>query len=135
MEQNNHYRARIINECLLEYIDVVKTSDRNREIVEKYVRGSGFGEISKVYNLSYSRIRGIVYNYILHASRIKKQEGIKMICPICGKEYTERPALSRKDDKTEICPICSSKEAMIAAGWTEEMCDGAMNVFNNMKRD
>lgn len=77
MEQNNHYRARIINECLLKYIDVVKTSDRNREIVEKYVRGSGFGEISHEYSLSYSRIRGIVFNYILHALKIKKQEEIK----------------------------------------------------------
>lgn len=126
MEQNNHYRARIINECLLKYIDVVKTSDRNREIVEKYVRGSGFGEISHEYSLSYSRIRGIVFNYILHALKIKKQEEIKMICPICGKEFTERPALSRKDDKTEICPMCSSKEAMEAAGWTKEMCDAAI---------
>lgn len=49
-----------------------------------------------------------------------------MICPICGKEFTERPALSRKDDKTEICPMCSSKEAMEAAGWTKEMCDAAI---------
>lgn len=26
------------------------------------------------------------------------------ICPYCGKAYTARPALSRKDGKTLICP-------------------------------
>ena len=35
-------------------------------------------------------------------------------CPICGKEYTGYPALSRKDDRTEICPDCGTKEALEA---------------------
>ena len=34
------------------------------------------------------------------------------ICPICGKEYTEHPALSRRDNKTEICPACGMREAL-----------------------
>ena len=34
------------------------------------------------------------------------------ICPICKQEYTERPALSRKDNKTLICPKCGTKEAL-----------------------
>lgn len=34
------------------------------------------------------------------------------ICPICGREYTEYPALSRKDNKTEICPECGVNEAL-----------------------
>ena len=42
---------------------------------------------------------------------VMKELGIK-ICPICGCEYTERPALSRKDNETEICPLCGLKEAM-----------------------
>lgn len=36
----------------------------------------------------------------------------KRICPICGREYTEYPALSRKDNKTEICPECGVNEAL-----------------------
>lgn len=40
-----------------------------------------------------------------------KELGIK-ICPKCGKEYTEYPALSRKDNKTEICPNCGMLEAL-----------------------
>ena len=38
------------------------------------------------------------------------------ICPICGKEYKEKPAISRTDNKTEICPICGVVEALDAAG-------------------
>lgn len=32
-------------------------------------------------------------------------------CPICGKPYTH-PALSRRDNKTEICPDCGIAEAL-----------------------
>ena len=34
------------------------------------------------------------------------------ICPKCGKEYTEFPALSRVDNQTEICSKCAEVEAM-----------------------
>lgn len=34
------------------------------------------------------------------------------ICPRCHKKYTEYPALSRKDNKTEICPDCGTEEAL-----------------------
>lgn len=34
------------------------------------------------------------------------------ICPICNKEYSERPAMSRADNKTEICPTCGMLEAV-----------------------
>lgn len=34
------------------------------------------------------------------------------ICPRCGKKYTDYPAISRKDNKTEICPQCGVEEAM-----------------------
>lgn len=39
-----------------------------------------------------------------------------MICPLCGKEYTDPPALSRSDNHTLICPRCGSEEALIACG-------------------
>ena len=35
-------------------------------------------------------------------------------CPKCGALYYERPAISRKDNKTEICPSCGQREAMEA---------------------
>ena len=36
----------------------------------------------------------------------------KKICPECGKEYSSRPALSRKDNKTMICPKCGMMDAL-----------------------
>ena len=34
------------------------------------------------------------------------------VCPICGKSYVEYPAISRRDNKTEICPQCGADEAL-----------------------
>lgn len=34
------------------------------------------------------------------------------ICPCCGRKYEEYPALSRRDNKTEICPACGTLEAL-----------------------
>ena len=34
------------------------------------------------------------------------------ICPTCGREYTDYPALSRRDNTTEICPDCGVDEAL-----------------------
>ena len=33
-------------------------------------------------------------------------------CPKCGKYYAGNPALSREDNKTEICPECGMREAV-----------------------
>lgn len=46
-------------------------------------------------------------------SDVMEELGIK-ICPICGNEYTEHPAISRNDNITEICPSCGTKEALDA---------------------
>ena len=47
------------------------------------------------------------------------------ICPKCGKTYCEEPALSKKDNRTSICPDCGMKEALEAAGlYYKEKDDG-----------
>lgn len=33
-------------------------------------------------------------------------------CPKCGRAYKERPAISRRDNKTEICPECGICESL-----------------------
>lgn len=35
-----------------------------------------------------------------------------MICPICGEEYSEPSAVSRRDNKTPICSSCGIREAV-----------------------
>lgn len=34
------------------------------------------------------------------------------ICPICNSVYTDYPAISRRDNKTKICPECGTHEAL-----------------------
>lgn len=36
----------------------------------------------------------------------------KRVCPICKQTYEGYPALSRTDNKTEICPDCGTLEAL-----------------------
>ena len=36
-------------------------------------------------------------------------------CPRCGVSYRGVPAISRADNKTEICPDCGTREALEAA--------------------
>lgn len=38
------------------------------------------------------------------------------ICPKCGQSYKGRPALSREDNKTLICPDCGVREALESIG-------------------
>ena len=38
------------------------------------------------------------------------------ICPKCGQPYKGRPALSREDNKTLICPDCGTREALESIG-------------------
>lgn len=42
------------------------------------------------------------------------------ICPICKNLYSEPPTLSRKDNKTLICPECGMKEAIEEWAETEK---------------
>ena len=43
------------------------------------------------------------------------------ICPKCKKTFNGRPALSRVDNKTSICPECGLMEALDALGASDSM--------------
>ncbi len=45
-----------------------------------------------------------------------KEYKTQKVCPKCGKKYTERPAISREDNHTEICPLCGTREALDSMG-------------------
>lgn len=48
------------------------------------------------------------------------------LCPICKENYTGYPAISRKDNKTEICPTCGVRESFEAFLKYKESKDGQM---------
>ena len=51
---------------------------------------------------------------------MKEQVFEKRTCPKCGRTYTERPALSRSDNETLICPDCGTREALESMGISVE---------------
>ena len=59
----------------------------------------------------------------LYADKKKKMK-TKRTCPLCGRSYSAPPALSRKDNATEICPMCGIMEALAAAGGTRNGQEG-----------
>lgn len=38
------------------------------------------------------------------------------VCPRCGQTYHGRPAVSRADNKTQLCPDCGTREALESIG-------------------
>ena len=38
------------------------------------------------------------------------------VCPRCGNKYTGRPAISRADNQTPLCPDCGTREALESIG-------------------
>ena len=42
------------------------------------------------------------------------------VCPLCGKQYTTRPAVSRDDNETLICPDCGIRQALSSIGISKE---------------
>ena len=42
-------------------------------------------------------------------------------CPVCGKDYEDPPAISRKDNETEICPDCGTLEALESIGASDRL--------------
>ena len=51
---------------------------------------------------------------------MKDKERIIAICPLCGQEYHEPPALSRDDNRTPICPDCGVRQALESIGVAPE---------------
>ena len=52
------------------------------------------------------------------------------VCPKCGKTYTGRPALSRADNNTLICPGCGTREALESIGVSVEEQDKIIAIIH-----
>ena len=65
-----------------------------------------------------------------------KEENILRIsvCPRCGKAYGGHPALSRKDNRTMICPDCGTREALESIGVCEEEREEILAILHGRHR-
>lgn len=61
---------------------------------------------------------------------MKEQVFEKPTCPKCGRTYTERPALSRSDNETLICPDCGTREALDSMGISIEEQDKILGIIH-----
>ena len=66
---------------------------------------------------------------------------IRKICPECGQQYGTRPAVSRKDRKTERCPDCGTKQALdtvrdlLGPEMTDQQWEGYKSGFLKRSRE
>ena len=51
-------------------------------------------------------------------------------CPKCGQTFTERPAVSRTDNYTLICPDCGTREALASLGVDPEEQDHILKTIH-----
>ena len=62
-------------------------------------------ESVEMFSITLNHMLGLVYELNLIGNAQK--------CPICGENYNGHPAISRKDNKTKICPNCGAGEAFM----------------------
>ena len=69
---------------------------------------------------------------------MKKREDTRTaVCPICAQTYHGRPALSRLDNMTEICPDCGTRQALESIGVKpeeQEQILGIIHAHTEMRR-
>ncbi len=56
------------------------------------------------------------------------------VFPRCGKPYHERPALSRLDNETLICPDCGTREALDSIGVAPAEQDAIIETIHRYQR-
>ena len=60
-----------------------------------------------------------------------KDTGVRTaVCPICAQTYHGRPALSRLDNVTEICPDCGTRQALESIGVEPEEREQILGIIH-----
>ena len=57
---------------------------------------------------------------------MKHTDRKKRVCPRCGQAYHGRPAVSREDGRTSICPDCGTRQALESIGVDEKEQDAIL---------
>ena len=55
------------------------------------------------------------------------------ICPFCGAEFRDMPALSRVDVESLICPDCGVREALTSIDMDEEEQEQVLNIMHRFQ--
>lgn len=66
---------------------------------------------------------------------MKHEETRTAICPKCSKAYTGRPAMSRADNKTPICPDCGTREALASLNVGKDEQDKILAIIHRHYRN
>lgn len=61
---------------------------------------------------------------------MKSDEKITRVCPLCGREYTGQPALSRTDNETPVCPDCGTRQALESIGVSTAEQDEIIDIIH-----
>lgn len=59
---------------------------------------------------------------------------MSQVCPICGMEYEERPAISRTDNATPICPDCGIRQSLESIGVPRYDWDKIIEIIHSWER-
>ena len=51
-------------------------------------------------------------------------------CPKCGKNYSSRPAISRDDNLTPICPDCGIRESLQSLSVSEKEQEKILSIIH-----
>lgn len=70
---NNGQRGRLIkNEYYSTYMnEKIGISERDKEIVRKYMEGKSYSELAKEYEVTFNRVKKIVLKYIKHVNEVR----------------------------------------------------------------
>lgn len=111
----SHEQFEIFKSNMMDDYDFIENIDEIFLLKEKGTEDSS-GIIVDAQGSSYARYVGIP----MQRCDIRK-------CPRCSKYFAELPAISRKDNKTEICSNCGTEEALEAFGIEKGMIDFLKN--------
>lgn len=66
---------------------------------------------------------------------MKNETNTERTCPKCGCTYHGRPALSRTDNETLICPDCGTREALEALGISSEETEKIVSIIHRNRAE
>ena len=73
--------------------------------------------------------------HIAHLEYQMKAQPAGRICPVCGRQFFETPAVSRRDESMKICSVCAATEALEDAREAGAISDGEAKEIQKIVED